>query len=53
MSGWVGSANSESANGTMLATTMIGATAPEKLPSGKNGLKSTAKAENPIDQPRF
>ena len=49
----MGNANRESANGTMLATTMIGATAPEKLPRGKNGLNSTAKAENPIDQPSF
>jgi hypothetical protein len=51
--GCVGNANRESAKGTMLAATTIAATVPEKLPRGKNGLKSTTKAENPINQPRF
>ena len=52
-SGCAGNANNENANGTMLATTIASATMPEKLPSGKSGLKSTAKAENANDQPRF
>src|ERR1700730_12344944 len=48
-----GHANSENANGTMLATTMTSARVPEKLPSGKSGLNSNANAENTKDQPRF
>src|ERR1700730_9790766 len=51
--GCAGHANSENANGTMLATTMTSARVPEKLPSGNSGLKSMAKAENANDQPRF
>ena len=52
-SGCAGHANSENANGTMLATTITSATVPEKLPSGKSGLKSKANAENANDHPRF
>ena len=46
-------ANSENANGTTLNMTIASATLPEKLPSGKSGLKSTAKAENANAQVRF
>ena len=52
-SGCARHANSENANGTTLATTITSASVPEKLPSGKSGLKSTARAENANDQRRF